>query len=115
MSQDDLSRVLDEIGRTLSGKSVHIRQDGAPRELDAAEREAVLGMLTSRAGVFDEGPREIGGAALRVINAPGQSAQPEYAAMRRLFVDIETFRPVRFEFSYEFPGMGDYAFDLVVE
>ena len=51
---------------------------------------------------------------MRVLNAPGISQYMEYSAMRRIMVDVETFLPRRFEFSYEFQGMGDYGFDLVV-
>ena len=36
-------------------------------------------------------------------------------AFRRLWVDVETFLPRRFEFAYAFPGFGDYSYDLVVE
>lgn len=112
---DDLGRVLDEVSRGIEGKTVRIRQDQATRELDSEQRDAVLGMLTYRAGVFDEGLRTDDGATLRVINAPGKSSNAEIEASRRLLIDIETFQPRRFEFSYAFAGFGDYAYDLVVD
>ena len=55
------------------------------------------------------------GTVLRIINAPGRSAYSEHDATRRLLVDTETFVPQRFEFSYDVPGLGDYAFDLLLE
>lgn len=115
LSAQDLTQVLDEVNRSLAGKKVRISQDAALRELDPVERDVVLGMLTDRVGLYDEGPRAGGDRRVRVFNAPGISLHPEYSAARRLFVDIETFLPRRFEFSYEFPGMGDYAFDLLVD
>jgi hypothetical protein len=64
--------------------------------------------------MYDEGLRDVGGRSVRVLSAPGISEYREYSATRRIMVDVETFLPRRFEFSYEYPGMGDYGFDLVV-
>jgi hypothetical protein len=49
----------------------------------------------------------------RVLNAPGRSRDSEVEAARQLWVEVETFLPRRFQFTYAFPGYGDYAFDLV--
>ena len=86
-----------------------------PSDLSAAEREFVLGMLRDRAGVFDEGLRSGGGRRARVFNAPAVSNNPEIEAARRLFLDVETLRPLRFEFAYAFPSPDDYSLDLRVE
>lgn len=75
----------------------------------------MLGMLIDRTGVFDEGVRSGGGRQARVFNAPGQSNNPEIEASRRLFVDVETLLPLRFEFAYAFPSPDDYAYDLDVD
>ena len=72
-------------------------------------------MLSDRTGVFDEGLRTGGGRRARVFNAPGVSNNPEIEASRRLFVDVETFLPLRFEFAYAYPNPDDYNLDLIVE
>lgn len=115
MSQQDLGRTLDEVAKSLAGKTLLVKVDAATKEMNQEQRDVVLGMLTDRIGVFDEGLRTDGGVTVRVLNAPGLSTNPEYSAARRLLIDIETFVPRRFEFSYEFPGMGDYAFDLALK
>jgi hypothetical protein len=50
-----------------------------------------------------------------VFNAPGASNNPEIEASRRLFVDVETFLPLRFEFAYAYPNPDDYSLDLIIE
>ena len=114
LSNEELGRALDEVGRGVEGKAVRMKQDMATPELNQEQREVVLGMLTNHVGVYDEGLRTEGGRTLRVLNAPGVSSNPEYSAARKLWIDVDTFLPRRFEFTYEFQGMGDYAFDLVV-
>jgi hypothetical protein len=104
--------VFDEVNRTLQGRTVKIADGSTKREID---RELVLGMLTDRVGVFDEGLRSGGGRRARIFNAPGQSNNPEIEASRRLFVDLETFQPLRFEFAYAFTSPDDYSLDLTVE
>jgi hypothetical protein len=115
LSPQDLSRMMDEVAHTLDGKKVQATRDSMTSDLDQEQRDVVFGMLSNREGVFDEGLRTTSGSALRIINAPGLSLHPEYSAARRLFIDVETFVPRRFEFAYEFPGMGDYALDLNVQ
>lgn len=115
LSDEELVRVTDEVRGTIGDKPVRYTQDAETKELDKTQRDVVLGMLTNRVGLYDEGLKDVGGRTLRVLNAPGLSQFPEYSAARRLLVDVETFLPRRFEFSYEFQGMGDYAYDLEIE
>jgi hypothetical protein len=114
LTDEELGRVVTEVSKSLGDKPVRILQDGAARELDANQRDVVLGMFTNRTGMYDEGLKDVGGRTVRVLNAPGISQYMEYSASRRILVDVETFLPRRFEFNYEFEGMGDYAFDLQV-
>lgn len=115
LTDEELGRELDEVSRTVAAKTVRFQQDGATRELNEQQREDVLGMLTNRAGVYDEGLRVDGGATVRIVNAPGRSLNSEYEATRRLLVDVETFLPRRFEFSYSVQGLGDYSVDLLMD
>jgi hypothetical protein len=115
LSNEELGRLLDEVGRTVQGKTFRIKDDAGTRDLTEDQRDVVFGMLTDRAGLYDEGPRLEAGTTVRVLNAPGVSSNAEIEASRRLWVDVETFLPRRFEFAYAFPGYGDYSFDLVVE
>jgi hypothetical protein len=115
LTHEEIGRVFDEVERSLEGKEVRVVRDGAGRQLTDDEREVILGMLTDRVGVFDEGLRTPGDASLRVFNAPGLSTNPEIEAIRRLFVDVRTFLPRRFEFAYAFPSPDDYQLDLAVQ
>jgi hypothetical protein len=115
LSAEEIARVFDEVRRTLAGRTVGIVRGSTKSELGASEREVVLGMLTDRTGVFDEGLRSGGGRKARVFNAPGQSNNPEIEASRRLFVDVESLLPLRFEFAHAFANPDDYALDLTVE
>jgi hypothetical protein len=115
LSNEELGRVRDEVGRAIADKHVRIKEGGATHEFDERQRYVVLGMLTEPAGMFDEGLRQEAGTTVRVLNSPGESDNAEIEASRRMWVDIETFLPVRFEFTYAFPGNGDYAYDLAVE
>ena len=115
LSSEELSRLREEIGRALTGKTVRIKEGAAVREMTDEERTVILGMLTEPAGMYDEGVRREGSATFRVLNAPGRSLNAEIEASRRLSVDVQTLLPRRFQFDYAFPGYGDYAFDLVIE
>ena len=115
LTPEEVGRVFDEVNRSLQGKEIRTVREGVVNELVGEDREVVLGMLTDRAGVFDEGLREAGDSLLRVFNAPGRSTNPEIEAVRRLFVDVRTFMPRRFEFAYAFPSPDDYQLDLAVE
>lgn len=115
MSQEELGRTLDEIAKTIQGKAILVQVEAATKEMNQEQRDVVLGMLTDRVGVFDEGLRTDNGVTLRILNAPGLSTNPEFSAARRLLVDINTFIPRRFEFNHEVAGLGDYGFDLTVK
>jgi hypothetical protein len=115
LSTEDLTRVRTEVGKAIAGRKVRIKEGAVARDLNEEQRAVVLGMLTEPAGLFDEGLHEEANGTFRILNAPGESTNPEIEASRRLWIDIQTFLPRRFEFAYAFPGNGDYAFDLVVE
>jgi len=114
LSQEEIARVFEQVGQVLQHKTVRVARGTTSTALGDAERSVVLGMLGDRAGVFDEGLRSGGGRRARVFNAPGLSNNPEIEATRRLFVDVETFLPLRFEFAYAFPSPDDYSLDLMV-
>ena len=115
LSSEDLTRVRDEVGKAIAGRKVRLKEDGAARDLNEEQRAVILGMLAEPAGLFDEGLRQEANGTFRILNAPGESLNPEIEASRKLWIDLQTFQPRRFEFAYAFPGNGDYAFDLVVE
>jgi len=114
LSQDEIGRLFEQVDQALQGKTVRVSRGATTSELGAGEREVVLGMLRERAGVFDEGLRSGGGRRARVFNAPAVSNNPEIEATRRLFVDVDTFLPLRFEYAYAFPSPDDYSLDLKV-
>ena len=114
LSQEEIGGVFAQINHALEGKTVRVSRGTATTDLGATENEVVLRMLRERAGVFDEGLRSGGGRRARVFNAPAVSNNPEIEATQRLFVDVETFLPLRFEFAYAFPSPDDYSLDLIV-
>lgn len=114
LSQEEIARVFEQVDQALQHKTIRVVRGATSTALGDAERSVVLGMLGDRAGVFDEGLRSGGGRRARVFNAPGLSNNPEIEATRRLFVDVETLLPLRFEFAYAFPSPDDYALDLMV-
>jgi len=114
LSPEEIGRVFEQVDQALRGKTVRVARGATTTDLGATERDVVLGMLGDRAGVFDEGLRAGGGRRARVFNAPGLSNNPEIEATRRLFIDVETFLPLRFEFAYAFPSPDDYTLDLRV-
>jgi hypothetical protein len=115
LTSEELASVRAAVLDSIRDKHLQIPQGSATRDLNDEERTIVLGMLTESAGLFDEGLRQQDGTNVRVLNAPGVSEDREIEATRRLFIDIQTFQPRRFEFAHAFPAAGDYAYDLVVK
>lgn len=115
LSSEELARVRNEVGEAIVGKHIRIMEGEAAHELDEDQRTVVLGMLTNAAGMYDEGLRQESGTTFRILNAPGVSPHAEIEAARKLWIEVETFLPRRFDFVYAFPGYGDYSFNLAVD
>ncbi len=115
LSVEDLNRVRAEVIRAMAGKTFLIKQGDATPVLDEEQRIVVFGMLTEPIGLFDEGVRQEGGVTVRVLNAPGRSANSEIEASRRLSIDVQTFLPVYFRFAHAFPNPEDYSLELVID
>lgn len=112
---EELAAFREEVARTIGGKKVSLSAVGMTRPLTDEERPVILGMLEDPAGLFDEGLKTEDGVVLRVLNAPAESTNAEIEAARRLYVDVKTLLPRRFEFFHAFAGYGDYAFELAFE
>jgi hypothetical protein len=56
----------------------------------------------------------IEGMTLRGLNANATPPMSEIDASQTLWIDVDTFQPRRYEFAYSMPGLGDSAYDLVV-
>ncbi len=111
----ELATFREEVARSIGGKKVSLSAVGMTRPLTEDERPMILGMLENPAGMFDEGLKTEDGVLLRVLNAPAESTNAEIEAARRLYVDVQTFLPKRFEFFHAFAGYEDYAFELTFE
>jgi hypothetical protein len=98
LTPEELTRVLDEVAHSLAGRSVQFVRNGSVENPTDQQRDIVLGMLSEPAGVFDEGLRIDERPSLRVLNAPGRSANRELDAARKLFIDTDTLLPRKFEF-----------------
>jgi hypothetical protein len=113
LSSDELASLREEIARAMTGKAFWIKEGADLHPMDDEQRVVVFGLLHESAGMYDEGLRRDARMTFRVLNAPGRSRDSEVEAARHLWVEVETFLPRRFQFTYAFPGYGDYAFDLV--
>lgn len=98
----------------MGDRTFVIRDPAGTRTLDERQRTIVFGMLSHPAGVFDEGLEADDTGRFRVLNAPGESPSSEIDVARRLFIDVETMLPRRFEFTYGFPHPENYQYDLIV-
>ena len=114
LSKAELDQLRAEVNRSMAGHTFRVAQEGAPQEMDDRRKAIVFGMLTDPAGMFDEGLRTKGASTFRVLNAPGESQSEEIEATRRLWIDVDTLLPGRFEFAYAVPSPEDYGFDLTV-
>ena len=115
LSGEELGRLRDEVSRNIAGKTILARQGETTQALNEEQRIVVFGMLTEPIGMFDEGVREEGGLTFRVLNAPGISSNSEIEVARRLWIEVETFLPRRFQFNYAFLNPEDYSLELVVD
>jgi hypothetical protein len=114
LSEEELARLCTAVARIVEGKSFRIKDSEAARELSPEQHDAVFGLLSNRAGLYDEGLRRDGGITYRVLNAPGRSNNAEIEATQRLWIDVATLLPLRYQFTYAFPGYGDYAYELIL-
>ncbi len=113
LSPAELGQLVAEVNRGMAGKTFHAKDGESTRALGAEQHEVVFGMLSDPIGMFDEGRRESEGGSYRILNAPGPSSNAEIEVIRRLWIDIETLLPGRFQFNYAFPNPDDYTLDLV--
>jgi hypothetical protein len=112
LSDAELGQLCDELARTVAGKTVRlVSPDGADRKAGVPEPD-VFNMLRDRAGLYDEGLRRDGGKVFRILNGPGKSDNAEVEATERLWIEVDSFLPRRYEFTYAFRGYGDFAYDL---
>ena len=114
LSDEELARVCTEVARTVAGKSFRIKDGDATRELSGEQQAVIFGMLSNRAGLYDEGLRRENGTNYRVLNAPGRSDNAEIETSQRLWIAVDTLLPLRYQVAYAFPGYGDYAYDLIL-
>jgi len=114
LTREELVRLYDEIGRALGRHKLLAKQGAVTRELDERQQAAVLGMLSDPTLVGDSGVRADGTRTLRGLNANGTPATSEIDATQFLWIDVDRFLPVRYEFTYAMAGLGDFAYDLIV-
>jgi hypothetical protein len=114
LTPEELTSLLNDLSRTLEGKVVKSMVAGETHDLSDRQRYDVLGMLTDRQGVFDEGLRTSGNRAFRILNAPAQSSNMEMDASRRLLIDTQSLLPARLEV-ISGVAADEYVLDLVVK
>lgn len=115
LTEAELHDVMSEVGRAMTGRTFRVRDGAGTRDLTPDQRDVVFSMLSDPAGVYDEGLRRTDKATYRVLNGPGRSDNAEIEALQRLWIDPDTFLPMRYQFAYAFPGYGDYEYELTVQ
>ena len=115
LTEDDIARAFDAVGRAMSGKGPRVRHGALTRQLDEKERAQLFNVLGDPRGLADAGLRAIDGAMVRGVRAPATSPQSEIEATGTVWIDVSSLLPRRYEFTYAMPGFGDTAFDLVFE
>ena len=113
LSSEELGRFRAEISKAMAGKTL-LKQGSVPEELAAEQRELVFDILAGPPGLFDEGMKMLGEKTFRVLNAAARSTDAEVEAFQRLWIDVETFLPRRFELAHAVQGYEQYSIDLVV-
>ncbi len=113
LSAAELGQLVAEVNRGRAGKTFHAKDGDTTRALGAEQQDLVFGMLSDPVGMFDEGRRESEGRSYRILNAPGPSSNAEIEVIRRLWIDVETLLPGRFQFNYAFPNPDDYTLELI--
>jgi arsenate reductase-like glutaredoxin family protein len=114
LTRDELVRFYDEIGRALGRRKLLAKQGAVTRELDERQQAAVLGMLSDPTLVGDAGVRAEQGRTLRGLSANGTPPTSEIEATQLLWIDTDSFLPVRYDFTYAMAGLGDFTYDLIV-
>ena len=112
LSPAELTRFMDETNRAMEGKKMRFVSNGVSHEPSEQERAAVVTLLHGRISVEDAGVRDGSGTAWRGIAGPATPVNSELEAVATVWVDVESFLPRRYEFSYGQVGHGDYSFDI---
>jgi hypothetical protein len=115
LAPEEIVRLFGQIGGAIAGKSLSVREGAITRRLDETERVAVLGLLTDPSAVYDSGLWTDGVHTWRGITGGATPAHSELDASQTLWIDAETFLPVRYDFTYSLPGYGDYSYDLIFD
>ena len=112
LSNEELGQLRAEVTGVLTGRALAIA--GPPQQdLDSERRDLIFGMLAEQSGMFDEGLKTRGDSAFRVLNSPAPSQDAELESFRKLWINVETFLPGRFELTRAFGGEQE-SLDLVV-
>lgn len=115
LSRDEIARLYQAVAPVIAGKALSVRQGAITRTLDEKERIAVLGILSDPAAVYDGGVWTDGAHTWRGIKAGATPAHSEIDATETLWIDVDTFLPIRYDFEFSLPGFGDYSYDLTFQ
>jgi hypothetical protein len=113
LTHEEIIRLFEVIGPVIQGKAVTVRQGAITRTLDEKERLQTLGILSDPAAVYDGGVKIEGGTTWRGLKAGGTPPLSEVDATQTLWIDVKTFVPRRYDFTFSMPGFGDYSYDLM--
>ncbi len=115
LSQDEIARTLEAVGRAMAGRTPRVRQGAVTRPLDEKERAQVYDVLADPRGLEDVGVQHIGSATVRGLRVPATSPQSEIEATGTIWLDVHTLLPRRYDFVYAMPGFGDVTLDLTFD
>lgn len=115
LSTDDLSKLIEGVGRAVDGRVVRVREGALSRQVTELERTGAFAMLMGRLPVADGGVKDIDGVVVRGLRAPATPATFEVEASQYLWVDVSTLLPKRYELVFAVPGMGDGFVDFLYD
>ena len=112
LTPGEMTRLMDETNRAMEGKRMRFANNGVSHEPNEQERAAVVTLIHGQLSVEDGGVRDGNGVTMRGIAGPATPVNSELEAIGSVWIDVETFLPRRYEFTYGQGGSGDYAFDI---
>jgi hypothetical protein len=109
---EEIAATFEVVAGMIAGKTMSAKKNGVALTVDDNQRVEVLGMLSDPVGVYDAGLERNEGHMRRGFNAPATPMMSEIDASKTLWIDVETLRPVRYDFAFSAPGFGDYSYEL---
>jgi hypothetical protein len=115
LAREDIAQLLAATNRAMGGRVPLLRLGAVSRQMDEKERNAVYNVLADAGALEDTGLKTIEGTPMRGLRAPATSPQSEIEATATVWIDVATFLPRRYDYTYSMPGFGDFSYGLTFD